>query len=494
MFEQAPNEQRYVPVNLSAAESIPEIAFTEGFKDPDEPSLWWLLNFYFELPFYFPYLSGAKFNINLNDEKWATSPPDGLPEPPFVLLYAIQTATRSPAEPSPAMARTMQNLLHDRAKGDLRTAFDVIPERKAMHITSIIEAVTPKLLLQSEVEVGLPHEPSTYVNRCLQAVNLWIRSLAFITVEPSVRTIQAENLPQYMAFFHQRPHDGEIVRFDFFRAHDNPLLSSNTIATRSLGETARTLASSFDDTHGVFRSKEWFHTALRLSTVEGRHDLAMVALNTAFEVLVFGLARVLLVDEGRSATDIDALFGGRIGVPTVCHRYIEPRVGGLWDATDTSCPFGEVMASVVEVRNRVAHQGLPLSPKQMGAGLTSFVRFAEFVVRRVAANRWRFPRTCMDVINAYRYPPDVSIGPRFDEAAKEIVKKTPKYWLPPDDPRQKSLPFALVDATAGDIPGTVDADKRRHWETTGEHFMHLVVGRGNSAQSASPDRTKRRGE
>src|SRR5439155_4532229 len=133
---------------------------------------------------------------------------------------------------------------------------------------------------------------------------------------------------------------------------------------------------------GVFRSKEWFHTATRLSTVEGRHDLAMVALNTAFEVLVFGLARVLLVDEGKSSGDIETLFSGRIGVSTVCHQYIEPRVGGLWDAKDLSCPFGEVMASIVEVRNKVAHQGLPVSPMQIGTGLTSFVHFAEFVVRR----------------------------------------------------------------------------------------------------------------
>ena len=141
-----------------------------------------------------------------------------------------------------------------------------------------------------------------------------------------------------MAFFHQRPNDGEIVRFDFFRSHGNPLLSQNSIATRALAERTRGVASSIDDTHGIFRSKEWFHTAIRLSTVEGRHDLAMVALSTAFEVLVFGLARVLLVDEGASSAQIDAEFGGRMSVDTVCHRYLEPRIGGRWDMSDTSQP------------------------------------------------------------------------------------------------------------------------------------------------------------
>ena len=472
----------HVPIDLSAPEPTPELKFTEGFKDPDETAPWWLLNFYLELPFYFPYLDGAKFNIYLHQEKWAAPVPTDLSEPPFVMLALIQTAVPVPVEPSRAMTLIMRNLLHDRAKGDLKTAFDVIPRSKGLHIASIIEAVTPKVLLQSEVDAGLPHNPTTYVNRCLDALNLWIRSLAVLTQEPSIRTVQAENLPQYMAFFHQRPHEGEIVRFDFFRSHDNPILSQNSVATRSLTERTRGIASSIDDTHGVFRSKEWFQTAMRLSTVEGRHDLAMVALNTAFEVLVFGLARVLRVDEGASSAEIDAEFGGRMGVDAVCHRYLEPRIGGRWDTTDTSCPIGEMTATVVDVRNRVAHQGLPVSPTQIGAGLTSFVRFAEFLVRRVAANKWRFQRACMDLMNAYQYPPDVVVGTRFNKAAQEIVKATPKYWLPPSDVRQTTLPPAIVQATGGDLPRTVSAEKRMFWETTRESFMHLVVRPGGSTK------------
>jgi hypothetical protein len=483
----------HVPIDLSAPEPAPELKFTEGFKDPDEPAPWWLLNFYLELPFYFPYSDGAKFNIYLHQEKWAAPVPADLTEPPFVLLALIQTAVPTPVEPSRATALIMRNLLHERAKGNLKTAFDVIPGSKGLHIASIIEAVTPKVLLQSEVDAGLPHNPTTYVNRCLDAVNLWIRSLAFLTQEPSIRTVQAENLPQYMAFFHQRPHDGEIVSFDFFRSHGNPMLSQNSIATRSLTEKARGLASSIDDTHGVFRSKEWFNTAMRLSTVEGRHDLAMVALNTAFEVLVFGLARVLRVDEGASSAEIDAEFGRRMGVDTVCHRYLEPRIGGRWDTADTSCPIGDLTATVVDVRNRVAHQGLPVSPTQIGAGLTSFVRFTEFLVRRVAANRWRFPRACMDLMNAYQHPSDVIVGARFNRTAQEIVKAAPKYWLPPNDVRQTTLPPAIVQATAGDLPHTVSAEKRTFWETTQESFMHLVIRPGGSTKPTTTESESEKG-
>lgn len=483
-----------VPIDLSAPEPTPEPKFTEGFKDPGETAPWWLLNFYLELPFYFPYLDGAKFNIYLHQEKWAVPVPTDLPEPPFVLLALIQTAVPTPVEPSRAMTLIMRNLLHDRAKGDLKTAFDVIPPRRSLHIASVIEAVTPKVLLQSEVDAGLPHDPTTYVNRCLDAVNLWIRSLAVLTQEPSIRTVQAENLPQYMAFFHQRPNDGEIVSFDFFRSHGNPLLSQNSIATRALTERTRAVASSIDDTHGIFRSKEWFHTAMRLSTVEGRHDLAMAALNIAFEVLVFGLGRVLLVDEGASSAQIDAEFGRRMSVDTVCHRHLEPRIGGRWDMSDTSCPIGDLTATVVDVRNRVAHQGFPVSPTQIGAGLTSFVRFAEFLVRRVAANKWRFPRACMDLMNAYQYGPDVIVGARFNKAAQEIVKATPKYWLPPNDGRQTTLPPAIVQATAGDLPHTVSAEKRTFWETTPESFMHLVVRPGGSTKPTTTESESEKGQ
>ncbi|TMC54239.1 MAG: hypothetical protein E6J20_03980 [Chloroflexi bacterium] len=472
---------------MSASGPISERTFTEGFIDPDEPAPWWLLNFYLELPFYFPYLDGAKFNTYLHREKWAESAAANLPEPPFVLLAAIQTSVPAPIEPSPAMAITMRNLLHDRAKGDLRTAFDVIPVETGMQIASIVEAITPKVLLQSEVDAGLPHHPTTYLNRCLNALNVWIRSFAFLTLDTSVRTVQAENLPQFMAFFHQRPYDGEIIRFDFFRAHDNPIRSRNAFATRSLAEKTRSVASSVDDTHGVFKSKEWFHTAVRLSTVEGRHDLAIVAINTAFELLVFGLARVLLADEGRSSQDIEVEFGGRMGVGTLCHRYIEPRIGGRWDTGDQSCPIGDVTATIVEVRNKVAHQGLPVSPGQVSAGLTSFINFAAFMVRRTAASRWRYPRACMDLINTYQHPPDVTVGARFNKTAQAIVKATPKYWLPPDDPRQSSMPHVVVQGTTGDLPGTISSEKRTHWETTNEFFMHWVVRPGGSAQQDAAD-------
>jgi hypothetical protein len=464
---------------------MPQYNFTEGFKDPDEAAPWWLLNFYLELPFYFPYLNAATFNIALHQEKWVAPVPAELPAPPFVLLALIQTSVPQPIEPSPAMRLMMRNLLHTKAKGDLKTAFDFFPSERHMHISSIVEAVTPKVLLQSEADSGLTHHPGTYLNRCLNALNVWVRSLAFLTLETSIRAVQAENLPQYMAFFHQRPYDGEIVRFDFFRAHDNPAMSRNTFTTRSLAEKTRGVASSVDDTHGVFKSKEWFHTAMRLSLVEGRHDLAMVAVNTALEVLVFGLARVLLVDEGASSADIEAEFGVRMGIETLCHRYLEPRLGGRWDASDRSCPIGEVTSTVVEVRNKVAHQGLAVSPQQVGAGLTSFINFAAFLVRRTAAKRWRYPRACMDVMNAYQHPPDVIVGRRFDKAAKSIVKVTPKYWLPASDPTQTTLPHVTVQATPGDLPARISNEKRTHWETTDEFFMHWTVRRDGSFEPPS---------
>lgn len=446
----------------------------ETFKDPEESRPWWLLNFYFELPFYYPYLDGATFNVTMPQERWAEPRTADLPETPFVLLLAIQPSMVPPLEPSGAMQLTLQTLLRERGEGGVANVFDYVPTSGPIHFVSIVEAITPKVMLQSEIDIGLPHHPSTYVNRCLQALNLWVRTIAVVTMDPSIRTMQPENLPMFVPFFHQRPGDGRIIKFDLFQAHENPA-TSTTVATPYLATRVGRYASSIDDAHGLFRAREWCHTAVRLSTVEGRYDLAIVALNTAFEVLVFGLARMLLIDEGMLSAELDTEFAGRMGVGTLYHRYFEHRIGGRWVETDTSCALGQVFVDIVSVRNRVAHQGLSVQAKQVGSALASFAHFTDFLVMQVAAKKHRFPRTFMDLINAFGRPSGMAIGSKFDSTAESIVKASPNYWLPKDDPRQTKLPPAIVETFPGNLPATARPEKAQQWATTTEPFMHLVT-------------------
>lgn len=74
----------------------------DRFRVPDEPQLWWLLNFYFELPFYLPYLDGATFNVSLPQDVWAPPIPADLSVTPSVLLSVTQTPVLAPPGPAPS--------------------------------------------------------------------------------------------------------------------------------------------------------------------------------------------------------------------------------------------------------------------------------------------------------------------------------------------------------------------------------------------------------
>jgi len=457
----------------------------EEFRDPQNADAnWWLLNFYVELPFYLPYLHGAKYNVEFAGESWRAPVPDGLPSPPHVLLQVIQQLGPPPADPSRAMQATLQNVLHRRGHPDIRDVFDgdLQTTPPPLHIVSIVEAVTPKVMTESEVAAGLPHHPETYLNRCIAALNTWIRSTIVVTGEHVVRTVARENLPMFLAFFHQSPGDGTLVSFDMLRANENPATSSNQVATPLAVERVEKVASSLDETHLIFKAAELRVTALRLAAIEGRPDLAVILLNTAFELLVFGLARVLLVDEGATTDDIERQLGGRrLRARDVCYRFLQGRIGGQWDATQTSSPFGAVSERLVELRNRVAHRGVDVSDRQAQAAFEGYISFTGFVTRQVHARRRTYPRTFMDLTNAFRLPPDITVGENFSNLAWAIVENTPRYWLPADARQQSAGPPARVSATAGEFSPTTPRQTVTAWANSDRFFVRLI------SRPSSPD-------
>lgn len=476
-----------VPDGHGEPVSIPY--WPKEFRSPEEESPWWLLNFYLELPFYMPYLDTARFNVSLPYDRWVDPIPDGVPPVPFVLLHLIQRVAPPPRDPSRAMQAVLQDLVHTRGAAAIRSAFDgnVQPIPPPLHLVTIVEAITPKVLLQSEVDARLPHHPSTYLERCLSAFNLWVRSIIVTTKLDSVRPITRENLPMWLPFFHQLPGDGRIVLYDLLLAHENPPVSPNTIATKAGSENIRRTASSIDDSHGLFKAGEWYQTAFRLAGIEGRYDLAIIALNTAVELLVFGLARVLLVDDGRTIAEIDEQVGERLSVASVCHRFIEPKVGGRWDVTDLSCPVGEVAARIIDVRNKVAHQGLSVSPVQIYLAQASFHNFTDFLISQVGRKRWKFQRSFMDLVNTFGAAGKTPISAKFSKASTDLLDTCPRYWLPADDDRQAAPPPAFVAASPGTLPPTVRPEKAAEWEAAGEPFMHLVMRQASPREPNGTD-------
>lgn len=458
----------------------------EPFRDPEShaDSPWWLINFYLQLPFYLPYLDGATFNVTMSREEYADSPPSQLAgHSPFVLMKVLQRAT-----PPDMVGLGVINRIHAELKSQGRLdpelqspLFDFTRSPMPLHFTTVVEAITPKLQLRSERDRDMPLHPGVLLDRCLTALNQWMESYSVATGNRRVHPITKEQLPPDIMLMHQQPETGQIMRVDFMRGHANLPWSNNEIATPATTDRIMRIASNLEDHHTVWNAARWLAAAERLVLVDGYYEMSLVALHTAGELFASGVALVLLVDEGKSAAEIDGLLPVRMGLLKVCNTFLQPRLKGNWDRTSRSHPFGRFWQEVVLERNVVVHRGARLTPERLRAALVAMREFIEFVTYRVDRIRNRYPRTMMELITAFGKPESVVIGKAFDRRAQLIVASTPKYWLANDDPRSQEPPTLHPTVTPGNVPQTTQAEKAEAWASAppGAPFR-LVRGRTGS--------------
>jgi hypothetical protein len=298
----------------------------EPFHDPDEQSPWWIINFYLQVPFYVPYLNDATFNVSLPRESYVDAPDELRGSAPFVLMKVIQRRT---AVADPSVTPTMLRLLTElRAQGRLAPSVSINAPSSPplpptfLNFSSVVEAITPKLLLQSELDRGLPLHPGVLLDRCLSAFNHWMSSLSLsqncqargldpqdvggflfrdphlvpaperqrilrqapltlVTADTHVRPIAKEHLPPTILLFHQAPHTGQLVQWDVLQLHSNTHWSSNTIINPQTADAVAMMASNVEDHHTIWSSAQWLSAAQRLAAVDGQYEMAVVALHRA---------------------------------------------------------------------------------------------------------------------------------------------------------------------------------------------------------------------
>lgn len=477
----------HMPVRASAvrhANMIPHWV-EEPFHDPDEQSSWWLINFYLQVPFYVPYLNDATFNVSLPRASYVNCPDELRGSAPFVLMKVIQRRT---AAADPSVTPTMLRLLAElRAQGRLAPSVSINPPsapqpQSFLNFNSIVEAITPKLLLQSELDRGLSLHPGVLLDRCLSAFNHWMNSFTLVTADTQVRPIAKEHLPPTILLFHQSPHTHQLVRWDVLQLHSNIHWSSNTVINPQTADVVAMMASNVEDHHTIWSSAQWLSAAERLAGVDGQYEMAVVALHTAAELLLYGVAALALVDEGKAAHEVDRLFQRGNSLTDVCYNMLQPRLGGDWDRKSRSGAFGRYWQDIVLRRNEVAHRGARVNAEGMMAALQAMRPMVEFVVRRVANRRNSYPRTMMDLVNVFGVPDDVVVGKAFDAKAQTIVSSSPRYWLASDDRRLKDQPSVLAQTTAGTMPTTVSDEKVEAWKTSARRQpFHLVLRAGPSS-------------
>ncbi|MDQ6771392.1 MAG: hypothetical protein M3024_00130, partial [Candidatus Dormibacteraeota bacterium] len=98
----------------------------------------------------------------------------------------------------------------------------------------------------------------------------------------------------------------------------------------------------------------WHSRALRAFHQRGDYADCVVSLQTATESMMYDLLRGLMVDEGKTAAEINAKVTAELPYRSLLHGELQPRLGGSWDLTSTQA-VGRYWTSLYLLRNRVVH-------------------------------------------------------------------------------------------------------------------------------------------
>jgi hypothetical protein len=259
------------------------------------------------------------------------------------------------------------------------------------HYEQWITMETPSGRLDQES----PDDPAYAFHRCFRALNTYLLALGLILKNSPIHGIATQDLGSilFRGYFDQAGSwhfQGTLLmhpeRWPF-------ILVPASLERRqsAVSATIRDMALG----RPFIASSIWHGRATQAERHRGDHAAAIVYLQTAAETMVFDLWRSLLVDKGKTSSEIAHRIQKDMYFKTVLDSELPKLLGGSWDTTLISRPVGLYWAKVYEVRNRIVHGGIDVGPLQSSEAIQAFLAFREYISERLWARHTDYPRTLM---------------------------------------------------------------------------------------------------
>jgi hypothetical protein len=251
---------------------------------------------------------------------------------------------------------------------------------------------TPTLLLSDEP----PEDGAFAFHRCLHGLNLFLNAHNVAFADSGVYLISTQGLDPAVIVGHYEA-DGDWQFDSPMLVHPERLADYRPLQTRA-GETVEhALAAGIGrlmSGHPMMTTFAFTMRADRAGRIEGDALNQVVSLQTAMENRLFTIWRLILVDQGKSSSEIEQAVEDQRFAPLVRAR-LPQLLGGPWDTTAPHTTVGTYWSALYQLRNRVVHAGYMPMPREAEAALEASRRMRQFARDRIWEWRRQYPRTAL---------------------------------------------------------------------------------------------------
>jgi hypothetical protein len=256
---------------------------------------------------------------------------------------------------------------------------------------TVIEAVTPLFKTQGQTTGDAV---SSAFDRCIEEIAFLQRAYLLTTSFVKVRPISRQVIDPTVIFAVRDPFTNRWSQPSLFLANEGLGLPFGTSdLDKSQMEKLLVITSRLRQADPFARSLEWMLTARRARELDGDHALAIIAANTAGEILLNSLLLLMGWEEGISRAETVKWFD--TGVARRIKTQYAQRLGGRWDPDEQSTVLGKWTLHVAAVRHRIVHAGYRPSEQKARRAIEAGAALDHFVRERLAEKRNQYPRTAL---------------------------------------------------------------------------------------------------
>lgn len=294
---------------------------------------------------------------------------------------------------------------------------------------SYVSLETPPFLLATDPHDCAAASPDDALHfwllRSLSALNAMMRATGTVTHDAHLVEVDGRDLG-YLVIQGARLSDNSWVPLAPLVLNYEAWAARPTIdAEWAFGLEIRFFHWSHD--HPYLKARQYRRRAENDRFMRGDLVAAIVALNTAAEIMLFDTYRLMLIDQG-AQTEKEVTDQVRsMHFSSLVKRTLPRELGGNWQGPAVSAFWSELY----ERRNSTVHAGVAPLESEVLTALDAFDGLKNFLEERLLAKWKSFPRTLMCLMGEDLRGSPLAAQLGFQALRENIVGDWP-YWLTPD--------------------------------------------------------------